>query len=37
MLSFLREQGNGDLPAKQSQAGGDASPNDGTEKPQDQQ
>jgi preprotein translocase subunit SecG len=37
MLSFLREQGNGDLPAKQPHANGETPTNDGTEKPQEQQ
>jgi hypothetical protein len=37
MLSFLREQGNGDLPAKQPQANGETPTNDGTEKAQEQQ
>jgi preprotein translocase subunit SecG len=37
MLSFLREQGNGDLPAKRPQAAGETTPGDGAEKPQEQQ
>lgn len=37
MLSFLREQGNGNLPTKQSQAVGETTPADGAEKPQEQQ
>jgi len=35
MLSFLREQGNGDLPAQQPEAAGETAPGDGTEKPQE--
>ena len=37
MLSFLREQGNSDMPAQQSKAAGETTPSDGTEKPQEQQ
>jgi len=37
MLSFLREQGNGDLPAQQPDAGGETAPGDGAEKPQEQE
>ena len=37
MLSFLREQGNSDMPAQQSKAAGETMPSDGTEKPQEQQ
>ena len=37
MLSFLREQGNGDVPAKQSRTNGETPTNDGTENSQEQQ
>ena len=37
MLSFLREQSNGDLPAKKSHADGETTPGDGVEKTQEQQ
>ena len=37
MLSFLRDQGNADLPAKQSQASGETTPDDGAKEPQDQE
>jgi hypothetical protein len=37
MLSFLRDQNSDDLPAKQSQAGGETTPDDGAKGPQDQE
>jgi preprotein translocase subunit SecG len=37
MLSFLREQGNGDLPTQQSNPAGESTPNNGNEKPQGQE
>jgi preprotein translocase subunit SecG len=37
MLSFLREQGNGNLPTQQSNPAGESTPNNGTEKPQGQE
>ncbi len=37
MLSFLRDQGNGDLPAQQPDAASETAPGDGTEKPQEQE
>ena len=37
MLSFLREQGNGDVPAQQPDAAGETAPVDGAEKPQEQE
>jgi len=37
MLSFLRDQGNGDLPAQKPDAAAEAAPGDGTEKPQEKQ
>ena len=37
MLSFLRDQSNEDLPAKQPDAAGETAPGDGTEKPQEQE
>lgn len=37
MLSFLREQSNGNLPAQQPDAAGEKAPGDGTEKPQEQE
>jgi preprotein translocase subunit SecG len=37
MLSFLRDQGSGNLPVKQSQAGGETTPGDGAEKTQEKE
>jgi preprotein translocase subunit SecG len=37
MLSFLRDQSNDDLPAKQSQAGDETTPDNGAKEPQDQE
>jgi preprotein translocase subunit SecG len=37
MLSFLRDQGNGDLPAKQSNPAGETTPDNGVEKTQNQE
>lgn len=37
MLSFLRDQGNGGLPVKQPQAGGETTPSDGAEKTQERE
>ncbi|MHC4322888.1 MAG: hypothetical protein ACYSUX_01295 [Planctomycetota bacterium] len=37
MLSFLRDQGNGNLPAQQPGPAGETAPSDGTEKPQEQE
>jgi len=37
MLSFLREQGNGDLPAQQPEAASETAPGDGNEKPQERE
>jgi len=37
MLSFLREQGNGDLPAQKPDTGVESAPGDGAEKPQEQE
>jgi len=37
MLSFLREQGNGDLPAEKQNTDVESAPGDGTEKPQEQE
>lgn len=37
MLSFLREQGNGGLPAQKTDAGTEAAPSDGAEKTQEQE
>jgi preprotein translocase subunit SecG len=37
MLSFLREQGNGDLPAQKPDTAAESAPVDGTEKPQEQE
>ncbi|MFC1604170.1 hypothetical protein ACFL5F_03995 [Planctomycetota bacterium] len=37
MLSFLRDQDNGDLPAQQSDAAGEMAPGAGAEKPQEQE
>ena len=37
MLSFLRDQSNGDLPAQQPDAAGETPPGDGAEKPQEQE
>lgn len=37
MLSFLRDQNNGDLPAQQPDAAGETAPGESTEKPQEQE